>query len=303
MYDNLIAIGLQLIIAAISFCIGKFLLPRLPKDTAAAIQDKLDLVKTYAAQYVNYADRFMDGASGTEKLTAVVGNLKEIANRYGFQATDQDLTAIAQTAFEDMSLKWDELEGNINTKAQEMAANMCMAAGNANVASAVNVVTKAATGAVDQQTIDDANMALSSALEALENAKSTIAELKKIAESKGTEVVGSVQQIVETPKQLMQDKIAKLKEATASLISGETEPEPHYEEDPEYDESEPEAITQPDSMQTMVSKLNPDTVAEAMKRTQTPTPTSLKELAASQATKAVSRMTGSKADDLAQFLK
>ena len=110
MWDNLIAMALQLLVAGVSFCVGKFLLPRLPKDTAAVIQDKMDLVITYADQYVNWADRFMEGSSGTEKLNSVVGQLKEVANRYGFQASDQELTAIAQTAFEKMSLEWDTIE-------------------------------------------------------------------------------------------------------------------------------------------------------------------------------------------------
>ena len=301
MYDNLIAIVLQLIIAGISFCVGKFLLPRLPKDTAAVIQDKLDLVKTYSDQYVNWADRFMEGAGGTEKLNAVVGILKEVASRYGLQATDQDLTAIAQTSFENMSLKWDELEGNISAKAQEMAATMCMTSGNI---AAFNQAVHTSSGAVDQQTIDEANEALTAALSALQDAKRTITNLKALAESNGQPTTPLVKHAIETPKQVMQNKIIQLKEATATLFDDVEPEEVEYETEPDYDGKPEESESTPSMNQTMMSKVSPINVEEGMRLARTPTPTTLKELAATQAVRTIAGMSRSSAtDDLAQYLK
>lgn len=304
LWNQIIAVALQLLIAGISFCIGKFLLPRLPKETAAAIQDKLNLIATYATQYVNWADRFMEGAKGTEKMSAVVGILKEIAARNGFQASDQDLTAIAQTAYEKMSLEWENLEGDINAKAQEMAANMI-----SNGGSAIRSVVDSAKNAVDQQTVSDANDALVAAISALNDAKQTIADLKNAAKEKVTDTLGYITEAVESPKQAMQDKINQLKELTTSVIE-DTSDEEEYVEDPEYDvesEDEPEEQVKPVQkvMQTIASKVDPTNVAAAMKAASIPTPTSLKELAASQATQSVvNAAKGMKAvDDLAKFLK
>ena len=305
LWNQIIAIGLQLLIAGISFCIGKFLLPRLPKETAAAIQDKLNLVATYAAQYVNWADRFMEGAKGTEKMNAVVGILKEIAARNGFQATDQDLTAIAQTAYEKMSLEWDSLEGNINAKAQEMTANMISGANTAAQGMIDSVKT-----AVDQQTVDDANEALVAAISALNDAKQTIADLQNAAKAKASDTLGSIQTAVESPKQAMQDKINQLKNLTTSVlnetIADESEEEEYIEDQDDEPEVEEESQISPVQkvMQTMVSKVEPTNIAQAIKNAAIPTPTSLKELAASKATQVVTNMVhGKTADDLAKYLK
>ena len=300
LWNQIIAVALQLLIAGISFCIGKFLLPRLPKETAAAIQDKLNLIATYATQYVNWADRFMEGTKGSEKMSAVVGMLKEIAVRNGFQASDQDLVAIAQTAYDKMSLEWDSLEGNINAKAQEMAASM-MNSSKVAVQSAVETVKDV----VDQQTVNDANDALVAAISALNDAKQTIADLKNAAKDKVTNTLGYVTEA--NPKQVMQDKISQLKELTTAVM-GDSSDEEEYVENPEYDEPDEEEVEEQKPvqkvMQTIASKVDPANVAAAMKATSIPTPTSLKELAASQAAQVVSNMSHSKtSDDLAKYLK
>ena len=110
-------------------------------------------------------------------------------------------------------------------------------------------------------------------------------------------------------RQAMQDKINQLKELTTSVIE-DTSDEEEYVEDPEYDvesEDEPEEQVKPVQkvMQTIASKVDPTNVAAAMKAASIPTPTSLKELAASQATQSVvNAAKGMKAvDDLAKFLK
>ena len=247
MYDSLLNTVIQLIIAIISFCVGKYLLPKLPQETAATIRDKMKLIITYADQYVNWADRFMEGSSGSEKLSSVVGQLKEVASKYGFQATDQELTAIAQTAFENMSLQWDTIEN-----------------GNKEIASAVvstlrNTWPEASPGcmvpsampmpvhddnSVDQETIDDANKALQDALIALENAKVTITQLK----ASQVEPAHIPEQPIVSPKEAMREKIDNLRVVTREVneiieppskpIESERSEEVEYEDEPNYDETE-----------------------------------------------------------------
>lgn len=312
MWDQLIAIGLQLIIALVSFLIGKFLLPHLPKDTADAIKSKLELIATFATQYVHWAEKFMDGSNGAEKMAAVVGNLKEVAEKYGFQATDQQLTAIAQTAYEKMNLEVENTTNNIAAKAQEMAANMMNGATNTvnNVASTVSNAVNNVSDAVDKQTVEEANEALNAALSALSEAKQTIADLKAAAAGN---TLGLITSAVESPKQAMQDKIAQLKEATISIMNPSTDvvEEPEYDEEevePEVEETEVEEeidetpIAQV-AQKVLQTKVNPETVANGMKSTTGATPTSLKELAASQLGQMGLDAVKAKADVIGGFLK
>ena len=278
MWDNLIAMALQLLVAGVSFCVGKFLLPRLPKDTAAVIQDKMDLVITYADQYVNWADRFMEGSSGTEKLNSVVGQLKEVANRYGFQASDQELTAIAQTAFEKMSLEWDTIEnGNKDIASAVVSALKNTAPANTIPCAPVPVAPVVPVNVIDQETINDANSALQEALEALEQAKATIADLRaQQAMTQQPIVQEIVEQAVPNTKQIISNNIANLRNATKSMMHTiAAEPQEEIASEIEPDMNDPFSI--PDEEISDMSVQDGDVTPL------TRTPTSLRELAASQA--------------------
>lgn len=278
MWDNLIAMALQLLVAGVSFCVGKFLLPRLPKDTAAVIQDKMDLVITYADQYVNWADRFMEGSSGTEKLNSVVGQLKEVANRYGFQASDQELTAIAQTAFEKMSLEWDTIEnGNKDIASAVVSALKNTAPANTIPCAPVPVTPVVPVNVIDQETINDANSALQEALEALEQAKATIADLRaQQAMTQQPIIQEIVEQAVPNAKQIISNNIANLRNATKSMMHTiAAEPQEEIASEIEPDMNDPFSI--PDEEIPDMSVQDEDVTPL------TRTSTSLRELAASQA--------------------
>lgn len=278
MWDNLIAMALQLLVAGVSFCVGKFLLPRLPKDTAAVIQNKMDLVITYADQYVNWADRFMEGSSGTEKLNSVVGQLKEVANRYGFQASDQELTAIAQTAFEKMSLEWDTIEnGNKDIASAVVSALKNSAPANTIPCAPVPVAPVVPVNVIDQETINDANSALQEALEALEQAKATIADLRaQQAMTQQPIVQEIVEQAVPNAKQIISNNIANLRNATKSMMHTiAAEPQEEIASEIEPDMKDPFSI--PDEEMPDIPVQDEDVTPL------TRTPTSLRELAASQA--------------------
>ena len=102
MSTELIAIGIQVIIIGASYCVGRYLLPRINIETIDSVRGKIEVLTKYADSLVVWARKFMDGSRGAEKMAAVVGQLRTIAQRYGIETTDQELTAIAQAAYESM---------------------------------------------------------------------------------------------------------------------------------------------------------------------------------------------------------
>ena len=102
MSTELIAIGIQVIIIGASYCVGRYLLPRINIETIDSVRAKIEVLTKYADSLVVWARKFMDGSRGAEKMAAVVGQLRTIAQRYGIETTDQELTAIAQAAYESM---------------------------------------------------------------------------------------------------------------------------------------------------------------------------------------------------------
>lgn len=81
-----------------AFCAGKYIFPKIP----ASVKDKLTDLAEWAAQFVVWAREFLKTKSGKEKMAAVVEQLKAIAEEAGLDVTEDQLKAIAQTAYEAM---------------------------------------------------------------------------------------------------------------------------------------------------------------------------------------------------------
>lgn len=93
--DNLIFLGIQLLIGVICFLVGKYVFPRIP-------QDKLAIITAWAEKFVIWARDFFQEAEGELKMQMVLQQLRLIAEQYGISMTDEQLTAIAQTAYDAM---------------------------------------------------------------------------------------------------------------------------------------------------------------------------------------------------------
>lgn len=111
---NLIVLVVQLGIAAAAFAVGKYVFPNLPKN----VTDKLTTLSEWAAKFVEWAKEFMKMKTGQEKMAEVVEKLKEIAKEAGIDVTEDQLRAIAQSAYN--AMKAGEKEAG--TAAQEMLA-------------------------------------------------------------------------------------------------------------------------------------------------------------------------------------
>lgn len=81
-----------------AFLVGKYVFPKLPQD----MKDKLAILADWAAKFVIWAKEFLDKKTGTEKMAAVVEQLKRIADEAGIEVTEEQLKAIAQAAYEAM---------------------------------------------------------------------------------------------------------------------------------------------------------------------------------------------------------
>ena len=81
-----------------AFCAGKYIFPKIP----ASVKDKLTDLAPWAAKFVVWAREFLKTESGEKKMAAVVKQLKAIAQEAGLDVTEDQLKAIAQTAYEAM---------------------------------------------------------------------------------------------------------------------------------------------------------------------------------------------------------
>lgn len=96
--NNIIILAIQLAVAAGAFALGKYVFPNIPKN----VSEKLQELSGWAAQFVVWAREFMKTSSGKEKMDKVVEQLKKIADEAGLKVTEEQLRAIAQTAYEAM---------------------------------------------------------------------------------------------------------------------------------------------------------------------------------------------------------
>lgn len=96
--NDIIILAVQLGITVAAFVVGKYVFPNLPKN----VTDKLTTLSQWAAKFVEWAKEFMKKQTGEEKMAAVVEKLKEIADEAGIEVTEDQLRAIAQSAYNAM---------------------------------------------------------------------------------------------------------------------------------------------------------------------------------------------------------
>lgn len=107
--NDIIMLAAQLGITVAAFLVGKYVFPNIPKS----VTEKLNSLSAWATQFVVWAKQFMQTQSGEEKMAAVVEKLKEIADEAGLEVTEDQLKAIAQSAYN--AMKAGEKEADIAT--------------------------------------------------------------------------------------------------------------------------------------------------------------------------------------------
>lgn len=81
-----------------AFLLGKYVFPNIPQT----VTNKLAELSEWAAKFVEWAKEFKKDKTGAEKMAAVVEQLKKIADEAGLNVTEDQLKAIAQTAYNAM---------------------------------------------------------------------------------------------------------------------------------------------------------------------------------------------------------
>lgn len=107
--DNIIILAIQLGITVAAFIIGKYVFPNVPKSVSV----KLKELSVWAENFVRWAREFMKTSTGEEKMQQVVEQLKKIADEAGIKVTEEQLKAIAQTAYD--AMKAGEQEAGMDT--------------------------------------------------------------------------------------------------------------------------------------------------------------------------------------------
>lgn len=95
---DIVVLVVQLGITVAAFVVGKYVFPNLPKN----VTDKLATLSQWAEKFVEWAKEFLKTKTGQEKMAAVVEKLKEIADEAGIDVTEDQLRAIAQSAYNAM---------------------------------------------------------------------------------------------------------------------------------------------------------------------------------------------------------
>lgn len=112
---EIIVLAVQLGVTVAAFAVGKYVFPNLPKNAT----DKLATLSQWAAKFVEWAKEFMKKQTGEEKMAAVVKQLKEIADEAGLEVTEDQLKAIAQSAYN--AMKDGEKVGTVSAEEAEAA--------------------------------------------------------------------------------------------------------------------------------------------------------------------------------------
>jgi len=87
-----------LLVSVGAFLLGKYVFPNVPKTVAAKLRE----LAAWADKFVVWAREFRKQDSGHDKMEMVVEQLQAVAKEAGWDVTEDQLRAIAQTAYENM---------------------------------------------------------------------------------------------------------------------------------------------------------------------------------------------------------
>lgn len=120
--DNVIYTGVMFVLTFAGFMLGKYVFPKIPADVTA----KLTSLSAWAKEFVVWAKDFLVDKSGPDKMAEVIKKLQEVAKEAGWNVTEDQLKAIAQSAYNAMmdaeKKKTDEAAAAIAMPLEAMTA-------------------------------------------------------------------------------------------------------------------------------------------------------------------------------------
>ena len=148
--NDIILLAVQLGIAVAAFAAGKYIFPKVPKT----VTDKLNVLSQWAAQFVVWAKEFMKKQTGEEKMAAVVEKLKEMADEAGLDVTEDQLKAIAQSAYNAMKAGEKEAETD-NATYYKVGQREAAKGSTVNIYTGYSGTTAVATNNVPDGALED----------------------------------------------------------------------------------------------------------------------------------------------------
>lgn len=102
--NNVIYAAIYFSATLAAFLLGKYVFPKVTPHFTNFLEDleKMNVICKWADKFVVWAREFLQTKTGEEKMDAVIKQLKKIAESAGIEATEEQLKAIAQTAYESM---------------------------------------------------------------------------------------------------------------------------------------------------------------------------------------------------------
>ena len=105
--NTIIICAVQLGAAIAAFLLGKYVFPE-AKEYIPEVMENLAIVERWAEKFVRWAKEFKKDKPGKEKMDEVVKKLQEVAEKAGLDITEDQIRAIAQTAYD--AMKAGEME-------------------------------------------------------------------------------------------------------------------------------------------------------------------------------------------------
>jgi len=109
--DNVIYTGVMFALTLAGFLLGKYVFPKIPAD----VTEKLTSLSAWAKEFVVWAKDFLVDKSGEDKMAEVIKKLQEVAAEAGWNVTEDQLKAIAQSAYNAMIAAEKEKEKQEDT--------------------------------------------------------------------------------------------------------------------------------------------------------------------------------------------
>ena len=102
MFDRITVISVA--ICFVAYTIGHIIEVLMLKGNKNAneLSLKFNVFLKYADAFVTWAKEFMPNSTGAEKMSAVIKQLQNIANKYNMIMSEDEITAIAQKSYEAM---------------------------------------------------------------------------------------------------------------------------------------------------------------------------------------------------------
>lgn len=123
--NNVIYAAVYFGVTLAAFLLGKYVFPKVTPNFTGLWKDleKMDVICKWADKFVVWAREFLQTKTGKEKMVAVIEQLKQVTESAGIEVTEEQLKAIAQTAYESMKAGKEAQTGQfLEAKALPLAA-------------------------------------------------------------------------------------------------------------------------------------------------------------------------------------